>query len=71
MSASDGSAQDGWDNLPPHLREALSGAMEGLQEAYLDLSAPLSPALQAIWDVCDQIEEWFLAQHKEVSAFWE
>jgi hypothetical protein len=56
--------QDGWDNLPPHLSEALREAMEGLSDAYLDVSHPLSPQLQALWDVTDQIEAWLLAQHE-------
>lgn len=52
----------GWDNLPPHLSQALREAMEGLSDAYLDTSHPLSPQLQALWDVTDQIEEWTLGQ---------
>lgn len=71
MSPVGGPALEGWDHLPPHLREALTGALEGLSGAYLDLSHPMSPAMQTVWDVCDQIEEWILAQHGEVSAFWE
>jgi hypothetical protein len=61
----DGSALDGWDNLPPHLSEALREAMEGLSGAYLDVMHPLSPQLQAVWDVTDQIEEWILSQERE------
>jgi hypothetical protein len=57
---------DGWDNLPPHLSEALRTAMEGLSEAYLDVSHPLSSQLQALWDVADQIEAWVLAQEDPV-----
>lgn len=70
MSASDGSALAEWDNLPPHLSEALREAMEGLSEAYLDASHPLSPQLQALWDVTDQIEAWILAK-ETVSEFRE
>lgn len=62
---SDGPALDGWDNLPPHLREALRGAMEGLSGAIVDLSSPLDPALRAVWDVTDQIEEWLLARERD------
>ena len=63
MSASrgDGSALGEWDNLPPHLSEALRDAMEGLSEAFVDVNRPLSPQLQALWDVTDQIERWTVA----------
>lgn len=57
----------GWANLPPHLSEALREAMEGLSEAYLDVSHPLSPQLQALWDVTDQIEAWALAREETFS----
>ena len=53
-----------WDNLPPHLSEALRSALEGLSEAFLDLSHPLSPQLQALWDVSDQIEAYVLARER-------
>lgn len=38
--------------------------MDGLSEAFTDLSRPMSPQLQALWDVTDQIEAWFLAMEK-------
>jgi hypothetical protein len=71
VTAVDAPAQDAWDNLPPHLREALREALEGLQDAYLDLSHPMSPALQAVWDVTEEIEAYTLAREKGeiVSAF--
>jgi hypothetical protein len=64
QSRSDGLAADVWDNLPPHLSEALREALEGLREAFLDTSHPFSPALRAVWDVTDQIEEWILASER-------
>lgn len=54
----------GWGNLPPHLSQSLRDAMQGLSEAFLDLSHPMSPQLQAMWDVADQIEEWLLATER-------
>lgn len=60
-SAAEASEWDGWDNLPPHLSKALREAMEGLSEAFVDASHPMSPQLQALWDVTDQIERWTLA----------
>ena len=67
-SANEGRSQDeptpGWGNLPPHLSQSLRAAMEGLSEAFLDLSHPMSPQLQAMWDVADQIEEWLLATER-------
>lgn len=65
--ASDGSALSDWANLPPHLSERLRVAMEGLSEAFLDVHHPLSPQLQELWDVADEIEAWILSQHEEVS----
>lgn len=65
---SDGSALDVWDNLPPHLQEALREALEGLSEAFEDVSHPLSSHLQRLWDVTDEIEAYILAREKEVSA---
>lgn len=64
MTTTDGPALDAWDNLPPHLREELRGALEALSEAYLDLSHPMSPALQAVWDIAEEIEAYTLAQEK-------
>ena len=61
----DGPALDEWANLPPHLREALREALEGLRDAFLDTAHPFSPALQAVWDVTDQIEQWILANPEE------
>ena len=63
--ASDGPARDPWDNLPPHLREALREALEGLRDAFEDHVHPFSPALQAVWDVTDQIEAFLLAHPEE------
>lgn len=63
MTPVEGSEVVGWDNLPPHLRKALREALEGLQDAYLDMSHPLSPAMQALWDVQDQIEAYVLAEN--------
>lgn len=67
MSHMDASSQDVWDNLPPYLREALTEALEGLSDAFGDLAHPLSPQLQRLWDVADQIEAYSL----RVSAFGE
>ena len=64
----DGPALAEWDNLPPHLQEALREALEGLRDAFLDTTHPFSPALQAVWDVADQIEAYTLAQEED-SAF--
>jgi hypothetical protein len=55
----------GWDNLPPHLSAALHEAMSALNDAFLDVNHPLSPQLQAVWDVTDQIEEWILSRERE------
>lgn len=63
----DGPTDSVWDNLPPHLQEALREALEGLSGAYLDINHPLSPQLQAVWDVTDQIEAYALAREKESS----
>lgn len=71
MSAPDGSALDEWANLPPHLSQRLREAMEALSEAFSDVHHPLSPQLQELWDVTDEIEAWTLAQHEEVSEFRE
>lgn len=65
MSAAEAYNTPEWTNLPPQLREALRQALEGLSEAYLDLSHPMSTALQAVWDVTDQIEAYVLAQEHE------
>lgn len=70
MSVIDGPALDEWDNLPPHLSKALREALDGLSEAFQDLSLPMSPQLQALWDVADQIEAWVLAR-ETVSEFRE
>ena len=64
-SRSDGPALDVWDNLPPHLQEALRGALKGLSGAFEDHTHPFSPALQALWDVTDQIEAYALAKEQE------
>lgn len=56
----DGLADDKWDNLPPHLQSALSQALEGLSEASGDHSTSFNPAVQAMWDVMDQIEAYTL-----------
>ncbi len=66
MRPSDGSARDVWDNLPPYLREELTEALEGLSDAFGDLAHPLSPQLQALWDVADRIEAYTLARDCDI-----
>jgi len=63
----DGSALNPWDQLPPHLQEALRGAMEGLSDAFGDVSHPLGPQLQRMWEVADQIEAYALSK-EQISA---
>lgn len=61
MTAARAARGEGWENLPPHLSQPLFEALDALNDAFEDADRPLSPQLQALWDVTDQIEEWILA----------
>lgn len=65
QSRSEGLEPSGWGNLPPHLSQALTEALEGLREAYLDVNHPMIPQMQALWAVADEIERELLSEHRE------